>query len=153
MLDAERLGVALQELEKTDAGRALAVRARAQEAVLLLANRFPGDQQTGVLNTDESAWNIFADLPEADSACPALDPSTGRCELYTGRPLACRVFGPPVLGEQGIGVCELCYVGADEATVLAGQMFLTHEALEEDLTASVSAGETVIAWAIVNTPS
>ncbi len=151
MLDAERLSTALQKLDSEDSVRATALRARAAEAVRVLSDGFPGDLHTGLLDADESSWEKFADAPEADGACPVLDPATGRCELYTGRPLTCRIFGPPVRGEQGIGICELCYVGADEGTVLAGQMILTHEGLEEQLNETLLPGETVIAWAVANT--
>ena len=148
MLDAERLRDGLRGLEGTDPERASAIRARARLLVDALGRAFPGDAATGMLAPEDAGWEEFADLPKADGACPVLDPATGRCELYLARPLTCRVFGPPVLNEGGIGMCELCYVGAGEAEVLHGEMFLEHHALEEELDREMPAGETVIAWAV-----
>ena len=148
-LDAERLRTGLRELEHADRPRADGIRTRAQALVGVLRAAFPGDAQSGVLAPEEDdGWDDFADLAEADAACPVLDPATGRCELYAHRPLTCRVFGPPVRNKGGIGVCELCYVGATEAEVLAGEMKLEHGALEEELDGEMP-GETVIAWAVL----
>ena len=156
-LDAERLRAAVRGLRKEEPERAAAILARARAAVALLAPQFPGDPATGLLaqdlRRDERAWDEFADLPEADAACPVLDPATGRCELYSARPLTCRIFGPPVQNEGGIGVCELCYSGASEAQVLAGEMHLDHHELESELDGKLAergaVGETVIAWALL----
>lgn len=149
MLDAERLRAALRTLQEVDRPRAEAIQARALRLAGELRPNFPGDPFSGTLAEEDSRWDDFADLPAADAACPALDPETGRCELYTGRPLTCRIFGPPVQNEGGIGVCELCYVGASEERVLAGEMLLQHHDLEEALDAQLPRGETVIAWAVL----
>lgn len=150
MLDAERLRSGLHALTASDPSRAEAVRTRATRLARDLASEFPGDPRTGLLTPeDDPAWDTFADLPAADAPCPALDPLTGRCDLYTARPLTCRVFGPPVQNEDGIGVCELCYVGADASTVLAGEMHLQHNCLEDELTNQLPPGETLIAWALL----
>ena len=149
-LDAERLRMGWRLLRDEDALRAEAIRGRALATVGALQGAFPGDSRSGVLAPeDEGGWESFADLPEADAACPVLDPATGRCELYAHRPLTCRIFGPPVRNESGVGVCELCYVGASEAEVLAGEMKLEHQPLEEELDREMPAGETVIAWALL----
>ncbi len=156
-LDAARLRFALRELAWEDPVRAAAINRRAQAAVATLTQHFPGDVHTGRLLPPDAEgetpeWDRFADLPEADAACPALDPATGRCELYAARPLTCRIFGPPVRSDGGIGVCELCYQGASEGEILAGEMMLTHEELEEELDRELEAagsnGETVLAWAL-----
>ena len=156
-LDATRLRGGLQELAREDTARAAAIAQRAQVAVAALAPRYPGGPHTGWLlppdaDGETPEWDLFADLPEADRACPVLDPLTGQCELYTARPLTCRVFGPPVRGAEGVGVCELCYRGAGEAEILAGEMILTHQTLEgeldEELEAAGHGGETIIAWAL-----
>ncbi len=157
-LDAERLRMALQGMRKEEPERAAAILARARAAVALLSPHFPGDPATGLLaqdlRPDGSAWDEFADRPEADAACPVLNPETGRCELYSGRPLTCRIFGPPVQNEGGIGVCELCYSGASEEQVLAGEMHLAHHeleaALDRELAELGAEGETVIAWALLS---
>ena len=149
-LDAERLRTGLRELERADPPRAKAIRGRALAVVHELQGTFPGDARSGVLAPEEDGgWDEFADRPEADAACPVLDPATGRCTLYAHRPLTCRVFGPPVRTASGMGICELCYVGASEAEVLAGEMRLEHHALEEELDREMPAGETVIAWALL----
>ena len=152
-LDAERLRSALQALERANPSRSAAIQARALRFVTDLRACFPGDPATGILDPEEtSTWDHFADLPEADAPCPVLDPATGRCELYSGRPLTCRVFGPPVQNESGLGMCELCYVGASEAEIVAGEMVLEHHALEELLDSGLPPGETIIAWAVSPRP-
>ena len=152
LLDAERLRMALQQMDIDGAERAHAIRERAKNLVSILKSQFSGDCETGLLGPDEDAWDTFANLPEADAPCPALDPGTGRCELYSGRPLTCRIFGPPLRGQTGIGLCELNYVGATEKEILDGQMFLTHGTLEEELDREFPPGETVIAWVLANSP-
>ena len=151
-LDAERLRAGLAELEAQEPDRADAIRARASLSREALGPQFPGETTTGVLAPEQpegDAWDTFADLPEADTAGPVLDPATGRCELYASRPLTCRVFGPPVQNEGGIGMCELCYIGASEAEILHGEMHLTHHELEEQLNGEEPQSETVIAWALL----
>jgi len=149
-LDAERLRAALRSLERENPDRAEAIHRRALALVEQLRPAFPGDPTSGLLSPEEdSTWDEFADLPEADGACPVLDPATGQCELYTGRPLTCRVFGPPVQNEGGIGLCELCYIGAEESDILHGEMILRHQSLEAELDAQCSPGETLIAWAVL----
>lgn len=149
MLDVQRLQSALSALLAADRPRAEAIQARALRFVDALSPHFPGDPYSGTLYEEDARWDEFADLPEADAACPVLDPETGLCGLYTGRPLTCRIFGPPVRNEEGIGVCELCYAGASEERVLVGEMVLRHHELEEELNTQVPSGETVIAWAVL----
>ena len=149
MLDADRLRCALDALGQQDPVRAAGVRLRAKRLVRQLQHSFPGDPATGILGPEDEAWEQFADLPEADAPCPVLDPADGRCELYAARPLTCRIFGPPVRNETGMGVCELCYVGAPEAAILTGEMHLEHHALEEELNRELPPGETIIAWALL----
>ncbi len=149
-LDAARLNDAFRTLGQTAPLRAIAIQARAQHLVKELAAWFPGDPHTGILDPEEhGTWEAFADLPQADAPCPVLDPATGCCELYTARPLTCRIFGPPVQNESGIGLCELCYEGASEAEILNGEMHLEHQALEEELDGELPSEETVIAWALL----
>ncbi len=150
-LDALRLRTTLDTLP--DPAQAEAIRQRAHSLTETLRPGFPGDPATGILLPEDEQWDDFADLPEADAPCPVLDPGTGRCELYAARPLTCRIFGPPVQNESGIGMCELCYTEATEAEVLHGEMHLHHHELEAELDAKLAAqgdtGETVIAWALV----
>jgi len=68
-----------------------------------------------------------------DEPCPVLDPQTGTCDLYSARPLTCRVFGPAVRGAGGeIGVCELCYHGASDEEIAACAVDLDLEAFDAD---------------------
>ena len=141
-LDAARLREGLRVLRQQSPDTAMTLLARAREAVQLLTPAFPGDAATGLLgeNDEGDDWDRFTDLPEADGACPVLDPATGRCELYASRPLTCRIFGPPVLNEGGgLGICELCYTDATEEQVLAGEMHLRHHALEAELDTELAA--------------
>lgn len=148
-LDALRLREGLAELEHSDPARVQAVRQRAHDAVSRLAQDFPGDPETGILDPDNEAFEDFAN----DELCPALDPKTGLCDLYISRPMTCRVFGPPIRTEEGIGVCELCFVGATEEEITAGELHLNCERLETDLTAQAEhgtgkSGNTIVAFAL-----
>lgn len=129
-LDAARLQQGLRELTATEPARAEAIRARARTSVERLRVGFPGDPVTGLLDASEEAR--FEDFAN-DEPCAALDPATGLCDLYLHRPVTCRVFGPPVRSEQGLGVCELCYHGATEEQIAACEMTVDPEGLEEAL--------------------
>ncbi|MBE7158883.1 MAG: YkgJ family cysteine cluster protein [Rhodospirillales bacterium] len=148
-LDAERLRAGLRSLEAQDPPRAEAIYKRAENIAYVLRPDFPGDPTTGVLSGDQDRWEVFSDLPQADAACPVLDPVTGRCELYTSRPLTCRIFGPPVQNQDGIGMCHLCYAGATEQEILQGELHLNHQRLEEMLDAQLPEGDTIITWAVL----
>jgi len=129
------------------------VRTRARESMARLANGFPGDPVTGILEASEEAEACFEDFAN-DEPCPALDPATGLCDLYLARPMTCRVFGPPVRSEQGLGVCELCYHGATEEEVSACEMSVDPEGLEARLLdeyeqSSGKRGRTVVAFALL----
>jgi Fe-S-cluster containining protein len=118
MLDAERLRDGLVELQRTDPERAARIRGRAMDYVVRLTD-FPGDLATGVLYEGPDAEERFAALAE-DEPCPALDPGTGTCDLYSARPVTCRIFGPAVrAGGDAVGVCELCYHGATLGQIAA----------------------------------
>jgi len=115
-LDALRLRRGLADLERRAPERADRVRERARGAVARLSPDFPGDPVTGLLDEGEEASQPFADFAN-EEPCPALNPETGNCELYESRPMTCRVFGPPVRSEDGLGVCELCYQGASDEEI------------------------------------
>jgi Fe-S-cluster containining protein len=149
-LDAARLRQGLQALQETDPARALAVTQRSQQAVRRLSEQFPGDPQTGILDPGQAEQ--FEDFAN-DEPCPALDPATGLCDLYAARPMTCRVFGPPLRTDQGLGVCELCFVGATTEEIAAAELHLDWEALETVLNADAEVqngltGETIVAWAL-----
>lgn len=105
-LDARRLRLGFAALAARDPERAAALQARARHAGF-----------------------------DDDSPCPALDPSTGTCDLYDVRPMLCRVFGPAVRQGDVIGACELCYEGATEDEIAACAVEMDPEGLEAALDA------------------
>lgn len=152
-LDAERLRNGLHQLDQEDADRAARVRQRATESIARWREGFPGDLETGRLDESAEAEEQFADFAN-DEACPALDLETGMCDLYAARPMTCRVFGPPVRSEDGLGVCELCYHGASDEEIAGCEMELETDALEAGLNAEVEAmternGSTIVAFALL----
>ncbi len=153
-LDALRLRAGLRELEQSDPERALAVRSRAEQSRLRLSAQFPGDPATGILyDSEEDAFEDFAN----DEPCPVLDPTTGTCDLYAARPMTCRVFGPPIRSEDGIGVCELCFDGASEQEIVAAELNMDWSPLEDSLNAEAEGdsgfhGTTIVAFALLSQP-
>jgi Fe-S-cluster containining protein len=130
-LDARRLREGLAELASRDPQRAARVRERARQAVALAV-------------TD-------------DDPCPALDPSTGTCDLYAARPITCRIFGPPVrYGAGAVGVCELCFQGASDEEIAACAVEvdpgLESQLLNELEESTGVRGETSVALALVAAP-
>jgi Fe-S-cluster containining protein len=114
--DAARLRQGLAELETSDPARAARVLERSHMAQGL-----------------------------DDEPCPVLDPETGTCDLYSSRPLTCRVFGPPVVwGGDAVGVCELCFQGAGDDEIAACAV---------ELDVEDESGETSVAQALINTPA
>jgi Fe-S-cluster containining protein len=153
-LDAFRLRRGLAELEKQAPERAARVRQRARESVSRLSPEFPGDPVNGLLDEGENAEQRFARFAN-DEPCPALDPQTGTCELYESRPMTCRVFGPPVRTEEGLGVCELCFQGASDKEIAACEMQPDPDDLEsrllDDLEKSTGKrGNTIIAFCLAS---
>jgi Fe-S-cluster containining protein len=151
-LDALRLKRGLAELEKRDPARAGCVRERASESVARLSLEFPGDVVSGILDEGDEAAACFSDFAN-DEPCPVLDPATGNCDLYESRPMTCRVFGPPVLSEDGLGVCELCYHGASDKEIAACEMKPDPDDLEATLLSKVEEstgthGNTIIAFCL-----
>lgn len=153
-LDAVRLQNGLNDLKSSDPKRAAQVTRRAQQAVKQLSATFPGDPKTGILDESEDAEAAFADFAN-DEPCPALDPTTGTCDLYAARPMTCRTFGPPVRSgpEKGLAVCELCYHGASDQQIGACEMLPDPDNLEEELIAKVEKktgkrGNTIVAWCL-----
>ncbi|HVZ16105.1 MAG TPA: YkgJ family cysteine cluster protein [Terriglobales bacterium] len=151
-LDAARLQTGLAELDRADPARAARVHSRAREFVARLSPMFPGDPATGLLNDDQSAFDDFAN----DEPCPALDPTTGTCDLYAHRPMTCREFGPPVRiedeGSNAFSVCELCFQGASPEEVAACEFVPDPDGIESELIAELEdcghGGQTIVAFAI-----
>jgi len=151
-LDALRLQRGLAELKVRDRARADAIRQRARESVARLKPEFPGDANTGLLDEGEEAARRFEDFGN-EEPCPALDPKNGLCELYESRPMTCRVFGPPVRSEDGLGVCELCFQGATDDEIAACEMIPDPDDLEAHLLRDLEKrsgrrGNTIIAFCL-----
>lgn len=154
-LDTARLRQGMVELEKSDPARAKRVGKRARDFVRQFSDNFPGDPQTGILAEDEESEARFADFANHEP-CPALDPDSGLCDLYSTRPMTCRTFGPPVRTgpEGGLGVCELCYHGASNEQIAACEMVPDPDNLEQTLIeqaeeASGVRGNTIVAFALM----
>jgi Fe-S-cluster containining protein len=160
-LDAARLRAGLAELARTDPQRAARVRERAQRSVERLTDDFPGNPVTGQLDwpsdfdsaeeasETEARFDGFAN----DEPCAALDLATGLCDLYNSRPVTCRVFGPPVRSQEGLGVCELCYHDATPEEIASCEMPVDPDGLETSLLeeferSSGSGGRTLVAFAL-----
>ena len=149
-LDAARLREGMQALRLADPALAAEIDRRARAWIALYESDFPGDSATGLLGQSEADQALFEDFAN-EAACPALDPATGRCEVYAARPMTCRVFGPPVRMGDGdaIGHCELCFHGATKAEVQACEMAVPHE-LEADLLSELGdSHDTVVAFALL----
>jgi Fe-S-cluster containining protein len=153
-LDALRLRRGLNDLELRASDRAEGVRRRARVSVARLSEDFPGDPLSGILDEGDDAAERFSDFAN-DEPCPALDPETGNCELYESRPMTCRVFGPPVRSEDGLGICELCYHGASDEEIAACEMKPDPDDLESALLQTVedstgTRGNTIIAFCLAS---
>jgi Fe-S-cluster containining protein len=152
-LDAQRLRAGMSALRATDPALAGEVERRAHAWLADYGPNFPGNAQTGTLGTSPSDRARFEEFANA-AACPALEPATGRCDVYRWRPMTCRVFGPPIRaagdgGAEGLGHCELCFIGATAAEVAACEMPVP-QALEAELLDQLgSDDETVVAFALL----
>jgi Fe-S-cluster containining protein len=152
-LDAARLRDGMTQLRATNPALAAEVDRRTHAWLEAHGADFPGDRKTGVLGHSPEDQARFEDFAN-DASCPALDPATGRCDLYASRPMTCRVFGPPVRaagedGAEGLGHCELCFIAATSEQVAACEMPVPH-ALETELLHEIAADfETVVAFALL----
>jgi Fe-S-cluster containining protein len=159
-LDAERLRAGMSTLRAAQPALAATIERRAYAWFGQYGSEFPGDIRTGTLGTSEADRAQFDDFAN-DAPCPALDPATGRCDVYAWRPMTCRVFGPPIRatgedGSEGLGHCELCFIGATPAQIAACEMPVPLE-LEAKLLEEMGRGgdergsssETVVAFALV----
>jgi Fe-S-cluster containining protein len=149
-LDALRLRAGMDELRATEPALAAEVEHRAQMWIVEHEAGFPGDFQTGELGDsklDQERFENFAN----EAPCPALDPETGRCDVYAWRPMTCRIFGPPVrMGDGGaLAHCELCFKGASVAEVAACEMTVPFDIEAELLEEIPSKSTTVVAFALL----
>jgi Fe-S-cluster containining protein len=153
-LDALRLRNGLAALAVSAPRQASAIVGRARQFLAEFRHDFPGDIQTGILGTSEEDQAAFDDFAN-EAPCPALDPESGLCDLYSARPMTCRTFGPPVkisqdAAEEGFAVCELCFTTANSEEIAAAEMIVPYDE-EQNLAAALAqarhepAGETIIA--------
>ncbi|MHB1046780.1 MAG: YkgJ family cysteine cluster protein [Thermoanaerobaculia bacterium] len=70
------------------------VLARARRIVTESAPAFPGDAGRGLLDPErtEAADDAYFEVV-ADRACPMLELPSGRCRIYSARPITCRTYG------------------------------------------------------------
>lgn len=129
--DAARLRNGLAAL---DPEHAAAIRRRARESVARMEREFPGDTVARILAEDGAADS---------EPCPALDLTTGLCDLYEARPVTCRTFGPPLhFRGEALGICELCFDGASADEIAAC-------AVEIPMEAPDAVEETLVAYALL----
>jgi Fe-S-cluster containining protein len=149
-LDAQRLQAGMTAMRGENPALAAEIERRAGNWILEHGAGFPGNPYTGVLGESDADRERFEEYAN-EAACPALDPATGRCDVYEWRPMTCRVFGPPVRMGAGnaLGHCELCFNGATADEVAACEMSVPHD-LEQQLMDQIpSKGETLVAFALI----
>jgi Fe-S-cluster containining protein len=149
-LDALRLRTGMETLRASQPALAVDLERRAAEWIAAYGPEFPGDLKTGVLCDTDAEQVRFEEFAN-EAACPALNPTTGFCDVYVWRPMTCRVFGPPVRMGDGnaLGYCELCFEGASTAEVAACEMTLPHELEGKLLDEIPIEGETLVAFALL----
>jgi Fe-S-cluster containining protein len=149
-LDALRLQAGMTAMRVENPTLAAEIERRAENWILEHDAGFPGNPDIGVLGESDADRERFEDYAN-EAVCPALDPATGRCDVYEWRPMTCRVFGPPVRMGAGnaLGHCELCFNGATAEQVAACEMSVPHD-LEQRLTDEIpSKSETLVAFALM----
>ena len=144
----------METLRGTEPELAAEIERRARAWIEEHGAAFPGNLKTGTLGRSDAERKRFEGFAD-DAACPALDPVTGRCDVYAWRPMTCRVFGPPVRMEAGtepsvaLGHCELCFAGASQSQVAACEMTIPHELEAELLEETGTKSETIVAFALL----
>ncbi len=151
-LDVLRIRRGLSLLRREYPDRAAAIVERARRQLALIRPEYPGDSLTGALSQDDASVEAFferlSELP-----CPVLDPASGRCELYSARPLSCRTFGLPVrIGGEDLEPCRLCFSGASAQEIEACRACPDAADREQRLLVQLERGEynedTIIAFAV-----
>jgi Fe-S-cluster containining protein len=152
-LDVRRLRRGIDQLEARDPERAEAVRRRGRGAAAALAQGYPGDPVNGRLDADAPTLDRFF-ARHAKLPCPALDPSSGRCDLYEHRPVSCRTYGPPSrFADRSTPPCRLCFVDASHDEIEACRYEPDPEGIETAILGAMEEGsgrewETLIAFAL-----
>lgn len=153
-LDALRLRAGMEALRGAEPDLAAEIERRARDWIAEYGPGFPGDAETGLLGDSVQEREWFEEFA-IEAACPALDPATGRCDVYAWRPMTCRVFGPPIRMDAGmsgglaLGHCVLCFAGASESEVARCEMPAPHELEARLLDEIGEQGETVVAFALL----
>ena len=153
-LDAARLGEGMRALRRDNPALAAKIEARAATWLAEYGASFPGDTESGILGESEKDRDRFEDFAN-EAACPALDPESGRCDVYEWRPMTCRVFGPPVRtqspygNDSGLGYCELCFHGASDEEIAAREMIVPQEMEQTIVEQMPEKGETIVAFALL----
>ena len=153
-LDALRLREGMERLRREDLTLAAEIERRAASWVAENSADFPGDVETGLLGENDEERTRFEEYAN-DAACPALDPETGRCDVYEWRPMTCRVFGPPVRAQapdgegSALGHCELCFGGASPDQIADCEMQVPHELEQQIVDELPLKGETLVAFALL----
>jgi Fe-S-cluster containining protein len=163
-LDAMRLRSAMAAMAESQPAQAAAIAERASRYLADFGADFPGDRASGILGTSPDEELAFEDFAN-EAPCPALNPESGLCDVYTARPMTCRVFGPPVrmntapMGDDqkntnadqadGFAVCELCFTHATPEEIAAAEMNVPH-AEEQCLLDQMQSGmdNTIVAYCL-----
>lgn len=153
-LDALRLREGMETLREASPTLVETIEGRASQWLVKYGADFPGDLNTGLLGESEEERDRFEEYAN-DAPCPALDPVTGRCDVYDWRPMTCRVFGPPVRTEvphgegAALGHCELCFTGATDDQIAACEMPVPHDFEQQLVNSLDEKGETIVALALL----
>jgi Fe-S-cluster containining protein len=153
-LDAQRLAAGMETLRTNSPNLAADLQRRARIWLYDSGSGFSGDPQTGCLG-DTDAERARFETYANEAPCPALNPTTGHCDIYQWRPMTCRVFGPPVRIESdtpdasALGHCELCFSGATTAEIAACEMSVPHDLEQSLLDELPPQAETIVAFALL----
>jgi Fe-S-cluster containining protein len=122
----------MDKLRQDQPELAASLEARARLYMDTYAATFPGDRTTGILGVGEAEQEAFQDFAN-EAPCPALNPNSGLCDIYSARPMTCRVFGPPIRTEnedseeaEAFAICELCFTTATPEEIASSEMRIPH---------------------------
>lgn len=136
------------------------VSARAERIVDKNQALFPGDAEAGILDPErnEEEDDRYFDA-EAHTACPMLELPSGRCRIYTHRPLTCRTFGLAWMrGSRTVSpACNMNFPMDDARARETGIAVRSILAIDTELAAHLNGkglpggAETTLAHAVVGT--
>jgi Fe-S-cluster containining protein len=109
------------EFERLPAEVQAPVRVRAKERLDALQTQWPGFVHPWILNLLPD--RLWTEMPEEDiTPCPLLG-DDGRCLVYAGRPLTCRLHGLPQVDRDGFvfdeRYCNRNFAGSDPLALAA----------------------------------